>query len=200
MTEPDVGRSKTFADAEVVLAARDVFWSHGYEDTAVADLEGATGLNRSSLYHSFGSKRGLFDAAVESYLDDVVRPRLAPLAEPIVAPGALEHYIRGLRRAMVDEPSSLAANGCLLLNATGSPVGREAAVHAVVTSYVAELRAGVTAGVATRRPDLDAAASDLLTTTVTGLIFASMAIVRVDRHAAGATLDAALAAIAPAAD
>ncbi|GAB2449549.1 AcrR family transcriptional regulator [Conyzicola lurida] len=200
MTEPDVGRSKTFVDTDVVLAARDVFWGSGYENTAVADLESATGLNRSSLYHSFGSKRGLFDAAVESYLDDVVRPRLAPLASPLVASDALENYIRGLRRAMVDEPSSLAANGCLLLNATGSPVGREAAVQDVVARYVAELRAGVTAGVATRRPDLDTPARELLTTTVTGLIFASMAIVRVDRHAAGATLDAALAAIAPVAD
>ena len=190
-----MGRTKTFADTDAVLAAREVFWNNGFENTAIADLEGATGLNRSSIYHSFGSKRGLFDAAIESYLDDVVRPRLAPLAADTVAPDALETYLRGLRRAMVDEPSSLAANGCLLLNATASQLGHEAGLHDVVTCYIAELRAGVTAGVAARRADLDPSARETLTTTVTGLVFSSMAIVRVDRFAAGAMLNAALNAV-----
>ena len=190
-----MGRSKTFADAEVVRAAREVFWSKGYETTGIADLEDATGLNRSSIYHAFGSKRRLFDEAVESYLDDVVRPRLAPLAGEAVAPDALEAYLRSLRRAMVDEPTSLAVNGCLLLNATASLLGHEAGLQDVVTRYLAELRAGVTAGVAAKHPDLDSPAKALITTTVTGLIFATMVIVRVDRLAAGAMLDAALNAV-----
>ena len=190
-----MGRSKTFADVEVVRSAREVFWSKGYENTGVADLENATGLNRSSIYHAFGSKRGLFDEAVESYLDDVVRPRLAPLASATVAPDALEAYLRSLRHAMVDEPTSLAVNGCLLLNATASLLGHEAGLQDVVTRYCAELRAGVTAGVAARHPGLDASAQQLITTTVTGLVFATMVIVRVDRPAAGAMLDAALNAV-----
>jgi AcrR family transcriptional regulator len=74
-----MGRTRAFAEIDVVRAARGVFWNRGYEETSLPDLEAATGLNRSSIYHSFGSKRGLFDAAVESYLDDVVRPRLEPL-------------------------------------------------------------------------------------------------------------------------
>ena len=190
-----MGRSKTFADVEVVRSAREVFWSKGYENTGVADLENATGLNRSSIYHAFGSKRGLFDEAVESYLDDVVRPRLAPLASATVAPDALEAYLRSLRHAMVDEPTSLAVNGCLLLNATASLLGHEAGLQDVVTRYCAELRAGVTAGVAARHPGLDASAQQLITTTVTGLVFATMVIVRVDRPAAAAMLDAALNAV-----
>jgi TetR/AcrR family transcriptional repressor of nem operon len=191
-----MGRSKTFADVEVVRAAREVFWTRGYESTGVAELEAATGLNRSSIYHAFGSKRGLFDAAVESYLDDVVRPRLAPLAGPDVEAGALEAYLRGLRRAMVDEQTSLAVNGCLLLNATASSLGHESALQDVVTRYCAELRAGVTAGVGALRPGLSDAEQKTLTTTVTGLVFASMVVVRVDRQAAGTMLDAALAAVA----
>ncbi|MDD0859753.1 TetR/AcrR family transcriptional regulator [Arthrobacter alpinus] len=46
------------------------------------DLERATGLSRSSIYHAFGSKRGLFDAAVASYLSEIIRPRLQPLDSP----------------------------------------------------------------------------------------------------------------------
>ena len=190
-----MGRSRTFADTEVVRAAREVFWSKGYESTGVADLEGATGLNRSSIYHAFGSKRGLFDEAVESYLDDIVRPRLAPLAGQQVEAGALETYLRGLRRAMVDEQTSLAVNGCLLLNATASSLGHETALQDVVTRYCAELRAGVTAGVAAMPTRLTAGAQKTLTTTVTGLVFAAMVVVRVDRQAAGGMIDAALSAV-----
>jgi len=191
-----MGRSRTFADIEVVRAAREVFWAKGYESTGVADLESATGLNRSSIYHAFGSKRGLFDEAVESYLDDVVRPRLAPLAGAKVEPGALETYLRGLRRAMVDGQSSLAVNGCLLLNATASSLGHEIGLQDVVARYCAELRAGVTAGVGAMHPELGAAAQKTLATTVTGLVFASMVVVRVDRQAAGGMIDAALSAAA----
>ena len=37
----------------------------GYEATSVDDLVAATGLHRGSLYQAFGSKRGLFLAALE---------------------------------------------------------------------------------------------------------------------------------------
>jgi AcrR family transcriptional regulator len=187
-----MGRTRTFTELDVARAARSAFWSRGYEDTSLPDLEAVTGLNRSSIYHSFGSKRGLFDAAIESYLDDVIRPRLAPLIAPDVGAGALEGYLRGLREAMLDEKTALAKNGCLLLNATGSSLGHEAGLKAVVTRYCDDLRAAVASGVAARRPDLSDDARLTLTTTVTGLVFASMAIVRVDRAAAATMLDAAL--------
>jgi len=190
-----MGRTRSFAEVDVARAARGVFWSRGYEDTSLPDLEQATGLNRSSIYHSFTSKRGLFDAAVESYLDDVVRPRLAPLGAPEVAPDALETYLRGLRRAMVDHETALAKNGCLLLNTTGSSLGHEAALLAVVMRYCDELRAAIASGVAARRPELSDRAKETLTTTCTGLVFASMAIVRVDSSSAAAMLDAALDAL-----
>lgn len=76
-----MGRTRSFAEDEAVHAALGAFWGGGYESTAVPELERVTGLSRSSIYHSFGSKRGLFDAAVTAYLDDVVRPRLAPLRD-----------------------------------------------------------------------------------------------------------------------
>ena len=79
-----MGRNRTFDTQEAVRAARSVFWSNGFGGASLPDLEQATGLNRSSLYHAFGSKRGLFDAAVDSYLEEVIRPRLRILTE---APG-----------------------------------------------------------------------------------------------------------------
>ena len=54
-----MGRPKGYDRETVLLAARDLFWEQGYERTSIADLEERTGLNRSSLYTEFGSKRQL---------------------------------------------------------------------------------------------------------------------------------------------
>ncbi|WP_153038931.1 TetR/AcrR family transcriptional regulator, partial [Rathayibacter tanaceti] len=125
-----MGRTQGFDTEQVVRAARAVFWENGFQEAALPDLEAATGLGRSSLYHAFGSKRGLFDAAVQSYLDEVVRPRLAPLVAPSGAsPTALEEYFTGLRTALADPRSLSARSGCLLLNAAGAPIARDEAVR-----------------------------------------------------------------------
>ncbi|EFL03820.1 transcriptional regulatory protein [Streptomyces sp. SPB78] len=48
-------------------AAMIQFWHAGYADTSVGDLSRVTGLNRSSLYASFGDKDTLFLRCLERY-------------------------------------------------------------------------------------------------------------------------------------
>lgn len=43
------------------------FWARGYQATSMTDLATATGLHKASLYQTFGDKRALFFAALESY-------------------------------------------------------------------------------------------------------------------------------------
>jgi TetR/AcrR family transcriptional regulator, transcriptional repressor for nem operon len=59
-----VARPRGFDEAVVVDAAARCFTDLGYAATSVDDLVGATGLHRGSLYGAFGSKRGLFLAAL----------------------------------------------------------------------------------------------------------------------------------------
>ena len=48
-------------DAEAVLAkAEDVFRLRGYEATSMLDIASATGVQRGSLYNTFGDKEALF--------------------------------------------------------------------------------------------------------------------------------------------
>ena len=174
-----MGRGRTFDDQDVVRAARRVFWERGYAETGISDLEQATGLRRSSLYHAYGSKRGLFDAACESYLDDVIRPRLAPLVEQPVAPEALENYLTGLRTALQGGLAELHHHGCLLMNATAASIGQDDAMKAVISRYHEQLRASIGAGVRARRPELSKREAALLTTTCTSLVLTSMISVRI---------------------
>lgn len=187
-----MGRAPTFDADAVVRAARDVFWSHGYEDASLPALEAATGLSRSSIYHAFGSKRGLFDAAVASYLADVVRPRLRVLTADPVAHDALARYLRGLRDALTATGSAAAAHGCLLLNASGAPVAHDADVRATIAAYRDELRAGIGRGVDAAHPALPDDERARLAEACTALVVAALLVVRVDPDAAARSLDAAL--------
>lgn len=59
-----MARPRSFDPATVIARARDAFVVGGYRGTSVDDLLTATGLARASLYQAFGSKRGLFLAAL----------------------------------------------------------------------------------------------------------------------------------------
>lgn len=190
-----MGRMQSYDRDDVVRAARSVFWEQGYEGAPLPELERVTGLNRSSIYHAFGSKRGLFDAAVESYLDEIIRPRLAPLIGEDVTPAALGEYLDGLRGAL-RQPSSLpASSGCLLVNTAAAPIGRDEAVAQVIAGYRAELRAAFGRGVAARRPDLDGTEVAVLADACTGLVVSAFALARVDAAGAADAVGTAIALV-----
>ncbi|MFV2143948.1 TetR/AcrR family transcriptional regulator [Isoptericola sp. G70] len=191
-----MGRVQAFETDRVVRAALGVFWRSGYEGTSVPALESATGLNRSSIYHRFGSKRGLFDAAVRTYLDDVVRPRLRPLLAEPVAPEAVVDYFTGLRDALARTGEIQADSGCLLVNTSGAPISRDAAVRRTVADYRAELRAGGGGGgggAAGGGGGGGGAARARLADLCTSLVVSAFALVRVDPRSATGSLDSALA-------
>ena len=68
-----MARPREFDEKEALLQAMRIFWSKGYEATSLADLLKATGLSKSSLYGTFGSKRELFLAAFEIYRQERMR-------------------------------------------------------------------------------------------------------------------------------
>lgn len=187
-----MGRPAAFDRGDAVRAARDVFWREGYEPASMATLQQATGLNASSIYHAFGSKRGLFDAALEDYLDQVVHPGLAPLRAPEVAPDALPAYFRAARERFADPSDRTFADGCLLVNTACSGIARDDAIAEVVRIYRAELHAAFARGATALRPHRAPADRERLVDTCVSLLIGALAITRVDHGAALAALDAAL--------
>jgi AcrR family transcriptional regulator len=105
----------------VVEAAKEEFWEEGFERTGISDLERATGLNRSSLYQAFGSKRSVFEAALEAYVADFVDPRVVPMEGAGAGLAEIETFFTDLARHF-GEPSS--QRGCLWVNSVGELSGR----------------------------------------------------------------------------
>ncbi|MEQ8925183.1 MAG: TetR/AcrR family transcriptional regulator [Fulvivirga sp.] len=60
-------KSVLFDRDDVISRVTDLFWEKGYNATSMQDLVDATGLNRSSIYNTYGDKYNLFIAALKHY-------------------------------------------------------------------------------------------------------------------------------------
>lgn len=60
-------REAIFDKDNVIEQAKNIFWLKGYNATSMQDLVDATGLNRSSIYNSFGNKMDLFQLTLKKY-------------------------------------------------------------------------------------------------------------------------------------
>lgn len=63
-------------------AAAKLFARRTYDGVSIDDLVKWVGVHRNSLYGVFGSKRGLYLAALRRHVDRDVRPHLALAARP----------------------------------------------------------------------------------------------------------------------
>lgn len=61
------GRPRAFDRDAALNAAMELFWRKGFSATSMADLCAAMGINAPSLYAAFGSKEGLYEAALQHY-------------------------------------------------------------------------------------------------------------------------------------
>ncbi|AGC48508.1 TetR family transcriptional regulator [Myxococcus stipitatus DSM 14675] len=139
-----MARTRAFDETEVVRKALGVFWTRGYEATSLADLEEATGLNRSSLYQAFESKRVLFSRAVALYLQEVITPRLAVFAQGPAGLGQVTTYFESLATTMATAPSVLTRRGCLLVNTATELGAHDVEAHRAVEDYRALLHGHLT--------------------------------------------------------
>lgn len=130
-----MARTRAFDETEAVRKALGVFWSRGYEATSLSDLESATGLNRSSLYQAFESKRGLFSRAVTLYLQEVITPRLAVFAKSPAGLAQVTAYFESLATTMETAPQTLTRRGCLLVNTATELAPHDVEAHRAVEDY-----------------------------------------------------------------
>ncbi len=77
------------------------------------DLVSQMGINRGSLYDTFGDKQTLFQAAIAHYHQTVVRQAIAPLEAPGARKQAIvDHFYGVVERIVAEQPNC----GCLLIN------------------------------------------------------------------------------------
>lgn len=129
------GRPKAFSEPEALDAAMGVFAAKGFEATSLSDLERATGINRVSLYASFGNKEALFVRAFARYTEAGSLRFMRHLALPSARAG-----VEDLLRESVEIFSDPQGHGvCFVTQAPLS--GKDASPE--TRHFIAEQRAGI---------------------------------------------------------
>ncbi|MFF5972930.1 TetR/AcrR family transcriptional regulator [Streptomyces sp. NPDC012769] len=117
-------RPRSFDLNHALDAAMATFWDKGYAGTSAQDLVDSTGLGRGSLYNTFNSKRGLFEAALQRY-DSEWTSRLVSLLEE--GDGPARDRIRTVLMSVVDEETAESPEhrGCLVVNTAMEMAGQD---------------------------------------------------------------------------
>lgn len=183
-----MGRPRGFDETEVIRAAAALFANRAYDGVSVDDLVTHLGVHRNSLYKTFGSKRGLYLAALRWH----VKHQVHPLVSEVGAADGIADAVRG----------TLAAHGeggaldLLLMAATErAPVDEEvrvevnAALHALDQAIATVLTGTALAGTAPDPADESAPA-------LAGALTAALIGLRLRARASAGTTDSDQAAAA----
>ena len=110
-----MARNKAFCEVDTLCQAADVFWQKGYHATSIQDLVTELGINRASLYSTYGGKQQLFIQAMESYqrTNKEAIDRLFTQA-PTAKAGLLSFFQQAIDQTLSDRERK----GCLVVNAT----------------------------------------------------------------------------------
>jgi len=116
-----MARKKKYIENEVIEKAMLLFWRNGYETTSMQMLEKEMGINKFSIYSSFGSKNGVFLESIKCY-----KQKLNSLINKLKAS---ENGIKGIKQYFYDfvdfTKETDYGKGCLVTN-TANEIGEDA--------------------------------------------------------------------------
>ncbi|UTW61010.1 TetR/AcrR family transcriptional regulator [bacterium SCSIO 12741] len=106
-------RVKTFNEEDVLERAMILFWEKGYYATSMQELVLRTGINRASLYDTFGGKEELFNRVFNRYRESSRVRVIEHLKRfPTVKEGFLQLFENAVDETLADEKKK----GCFAVN------------------------------------------------------------------------------------
>lgn len=157
-------RVKLFNEQEVLTKAMHLFWEQGYAATSVQDLVTHLGINRASLYGTFGDKEQLFKKAFALYRK-LHTEGLVQFFETHddVKTGLQELFDNAIKEALQDKQ----AKGCFVVNTTTEMIPNDTSFahiidenkHVFEFQFYQYLKKGKEAGQFTTTQNLKAMAS-----------------------------------------
>lgn len=123
-----MARKKNFEEAEILDKALELFWVKGYNATSIQDLVDHLGINRASIYDTWGDKLGLYLETLKRYRQKTSSLMLTRLRSEKSA----KEIVRDFLYDIVDD--SLADDlrrGCYLSNSATELANCNNQVHAM---------------------------------------------------------------------
>jgi len=138
-----MARPRTYERGEVLRKATELFARKGYEGAHLQELVEVTGLNRFSLYKEFGGKEGLFQAALDGYLE-----RLGGLNAHLQREPAGLANVRSFYAALLQQDFP---HGCLAVNTIREKHVIPRRVYATIERFAASSEASFRRNLAAAR-------------------------------------------------
>jgi TetR/AcrR family transcriptional repressor of nem operon len=123
---------ETFNKEQVLNNVIRLFHEKGYNATSMQDLVDATGLNRSSIYNSFGSKKELFQESLKTYRAIAQKSIQKVLIHS-------KNSKDSIRRIFATTPE-FKNNGCLLSNCTTEMANQDQEIRSFLVNNLEHMQ------------------------------------------------------------
>lgn len=108
-------RAKKFREEDVLEKAMELFWKKGFHATSMQDLVNHMGINRASMYDTFGDKERLYLRAFEKYR----RKNRQQILDFLASYASVQEGLKALFLSAVQYATQDADNkGCFVVNCT----------------------------------------------------------------------------------
>ncbi|WP_421858057.1 TetR/AcrR family transcriptional regulator [Oricola sp.] len=134
------GRPREFDSDAAIEAALQLFWTKGFEATAISDVVAATGVNRASLYAAFGGKEDLFLKVLERYETNYGGTATAALYSTGNAKAVIQRFL-DQSAAYLTDPGH--PRGCLVSSTLAEAPHSAAAAMRKLTDSLARLETAI---------------------------------------------------------
>lgn len=122
-------RVKRFDEQEVLVRAMELFWKKGFAATSIQDLVSHLGINRASLYNTFGDKEQLFKQAFQHYKTiNTAGIRRFFASQPLVKDGFFQLFQMAIEESVSDQERK----GCFVVNTTTELIPGDAHILAIL--------------------------------------------------------------------
>ncbi len=129
---------KNFDVDATLTRVMQAFWAHGYDATSMQDLVTVTGVNRASLYATYGDKRALFLSALRKYDVDIRRRMLVEIGASTPPAKAIATVFD----RFIDQTSLPHGNrGCFIVNTALELAAHDSEIAELVNAAQDEIEA-----------------------------------------------------------
>jgi TetR/AcrR family transcriptional regulator, transcriptional repressor for nem operon len=136
-----MARPVEFDENKVLTNAMEQFWREGYEASSVQKLLDCTGINRGTLYNSFGDKDTFFKSCVDQYNKIVDKQIENSLKNPKLNPwDAINAYFD---EAVLNVSTKHRSMGCLLVNSLCESINYDKDMKKVVRGSLSSIRKAI---------------------------------------------------------
>jgi len=133
-----MARPVEFDEQKVLTNAMEQFWREGYEASSVQKLLDCTGINRGTLYNSFGDKDTFFKSCVDQY-NKLMDKQIASTLKNVDL-NSWDAILAYLEETLVTVSNKHRSMGCLLVNSVCESINYDKEMKKVVRASLGSIR------------------------------------------------------------